>query len=349
MFIYDKDYFYKNILRYDENVVYDIAEDKEEYYNEFEIPKHSGTRTIRAINPTCLLYRMQKNLKINFFDNINMPVPVKGFIKGENYVSYLTQHVGKKYYLRMDIHAFFDSITTEQIQDVLSEFIQNKDVIACILEIVTLDKSLPQGAITSPSISNIVFRRIDQRILKYCQETNVTYTRYADDLLFSSNDINFTEDRYFYSMIKHILKSNGFESNCNKKKTGESSINLSGFVVGENVHLSRKKLKNINTLLYYFRKKKDFSGSKYRVDSSLIGGDDWLDNINALGITRNGVPVVFNTSVSLINYLCGYRAFLLSVIKNDDCLRQRHNPLKNKIKNIERIIDVIVNKEKQTW
>lgn len=345
MFIYDKEYFYKVILNCNKEIITDIIDDKATQYNEYNIPKHNGTRTIHAINAKSALYQVQKNLKINFLEKINIPIPAKGFVKEESYISYLVHHTGKNYYLRMDIKSFFNSITEKHIKESMSEFVRDEDIIKTIIEIVTLNGTLPQGSVTSPIISNIVFRRIDQRILKYCQETKVTYTRYADDLLFSSDYIDFENDKFFCSMIKKILKDNEFVSNYNKKKTGNSQICLSGFVVGQDVHLSRNKLKNINTLLYYFRKNKDFSKNKYRVDKQLLNDDNWLDKINALNIIKNGQQVIFQTPMSLINYLCGYRAFLLSFIKNTNDLLPKHDLLVTKIKNIEKVVDAIVRKE----
>lgn len=342
MFIYDNDYFYRSILRCTKDTVSTVLGEKEKYYTKYNIPKLGGERTIYAINSKSELFILQQNLKNNFLDKIELPIPVKGFVKKENFITYLSEHIKRKFYLRLDIRAFFDNISTKQIKHEIKNFVQEEEIVEQIIDIVTLNDRLPQGAVTSPVISNIIFRRIDQRILKYSQTMDVYYTRYADDLLFSSNSIDFHNDKYFCSMIDHILKSAGFQSNHNKKKTSNTMICLSGFVVDNGIHLSRKKLKDINIILYYFRKDKGFTHKKYSVDKALFQDENWIENLNKFMITSNINRLQFENSNSLINYLCGYRAFLISLLKHNDTIHKQYSVVLNKIKNIEKIVNAIV-------
>lgn len=346
MFIFDKRYFYLQILKFQEIQVKEILSNKEDYYLEFEIPKKNGTRKIHAINKQSDLYKIQKNLNDNLLANIALPIAVKGFVKGENYNTYLIEHVKKRSYLRADIKGFFESITITQVKEMLKEFISINNIIDTINDIVMLDNKLPQGAVTSPSISNAIFRKIDQRITKYCQEFNVTYTRYADDMLFSSDKIDFGKEcnNFFYSMIKKILKENGFEFNYNKKKTENGKICLSGFVIQDDVHLSRAKLNNINKLIFFFRENKSFNSEKYSINRQVFINSDWLQEVNKLDLKVNGSIKIFETVTQLLDYLCGYRAFLISIVKNNISSSSHTVILSKKIKNIERIIDAVLEK-----
>lgn len=344
MFISEKSYFYSQILKFDETQVKEIVSRKKDYYLEFEIPKKDGTRKIHAIDKQSDLYRIQKNLNDNFLVNIALPLSVKGFVRGENYNTYLIEHIKKKSYLRADIKSFFDTITINQVKEMLKEFIIIGDVIDIIIDIVMLDDRLPQGAITSPSISNAIFRRIDQRITKYCQEFDVSYTRYADDMLFSSNKVDFEKDSFFYSMIKKILKENRFECNYNKKKTGNGKICLGGFVVQDDIHLSRAKLNNINKLIYFFRENKNFNSNKYSIDRQVLTNANWLQEVNKLQLKINGNIKTFDTVTQLLDYLCGYRAFLISILKNNNSYTSHTVILSKKVKNIEKIIDAVIEK-----
>lgn len=114
-----------------------------------------------------------------------------------------------RYYLRIDIDSFFDSITTKLLNETLSYYfkttdeVSNSTLLKNTVDLITLNDALPQGAVTSPVVSNIVFRQLDLRIKRYCDKLNITYTRYADDMLFSSESKFLNED-YF------MKKSTGF-------------------------------------------------------------------------------------------------------------------------------------------
>lgn len=95
--------------------------------------------------------------------------------------------------MRLDIKNFFENINNQLIEKVFDYYFRidddttNNEALIDFREMVTLEGKVPQGAITSPTLSNIVFRQLDLRIYKYCKKFNITYTRYADDLLFSSD------------------------------------------------------------------------------------------------------------------------------------------------------------------
>lgn len=340
MFIISKDYLVKNIIKYSEGKINDTIFQIEKFYSKIEIPKKIGTRTIYVIDQKSSLYQIQKNIQKNFLAQIKIPICAKGFYKETSYCDFLKEHVGKKYYMRMDIKDFFDSITVDQIYENLQDIVKSIDAIRLILGICTYHGVLPQGAVTSPMLSNLVFRRIDQRILKYCQKFDVTYTRYADDLLFSSNSIDFKNKKWFYKKIKYILQEKGFKSNYSKRRMEIEKLSLGGFVVEEEITLSRKKLNNINKILYYFKDKEN--NTKYTVDKNLVN-TNCLQDINELGIMcNNGKERKFENMSQLINYLCGYRSFLIEIINsNDDSKSRKMKNLKNKINQIEKVVKQI--------
>ena len=186
-------------------------------YKEFALAKKGGTRTINYLEKDSKLWGLQQRLLINFLDKQDLPVCVKGFRKGESYYSFLSEHIGAKYYLRVDIESFFPSITDDCIKNGLSSLLvcnsseEKGKLLDLVCDIVTLDGTLPQGACTSPMVSNLIMAKVDQRITKYCQVFGVRYTRYADDLLFSSNTFDFFLYRLAYFR---------FESNNNNWSLG---------------------------------------------------------------------------------------------------------------------------------
>ena len=198
-------------------------------YKEFALAKKGGTRTINYLEKDSKLWGLQQRLLINFLDKQDLPVCVKGFRKGESYYSFLSEHIGAKYYLRVDIESFFPSITDDCIKNELSSLLvcnsseEKGKLLDLVCDIVTLDGTLPQGACTSPMVSNLIMAKVDQRITIYCQVFGVRYTRYADDLLFSSNTFDFSEKKWFIKKIKYILSSLKLKLNYSKIKYGEKS------------------------------------------------------------------------------------------------------------------------------
>ena len=144
-------------------------------YKEFELPKKDGTRTINYLEKDSELWELQRRLLDNYLIKQDLPVCVKGFKKGESYKSFLSEHIGAEFFLRIDIASFFSSISDSCIKNELSNLLtcdsdDGKDkLLDLICDIVTLEDKLPQGACTSPTVSNLVMARIDQRITKYCQ------------------------------------------------------------------------------------------------------------------------------------------------------------------------------------
>lgn len=357
MIINDYDYFVNGVLKSSDASVKRIVKNIPNFYSQYEIPKKEGTRTISAIKKDSELYVLQKNLCKYFLDDVLLPTPAVGFVKNESYISYLSPHVGKRFFLRIDIKDFFGSISKAVIRKTFAEFFSSddKEALNTFAQLCTLDDSLPQGAITSPVISNIAFRFVDQRILKYCQsfddiyennrikKESISYTRYADDLLFSSDRINFSKKPYFIGMIISILKDSGYQANKNKTRCTIHNISLSGFVVGEDIHLSRHKLHELNKILYFFGKTQTHTHKKYRVNRQILTTSDWLDKVNQLKLKGSHGEDRFFTGVEdFLNYLCGYRSFLISVIRGNRDDSEHTIQLQKKVKKLEEIIQAIL-------
>lgn len=350
IYIADPNFFYQNILNSTKDSVQKAIAGKEASYTPFFLPKKQGQRCIQSIIKGDSLYTYQSRLCRSFLNHIDLPSPVKGFVPGESYLSFLAPHIGKKYFMRLDIQSFFDSIHSASMRSCFEEFITDTEVLEDFIELCTLHGTLPQGAITSPMVSNIVFRRIDQRILKYCQAfhkryenhelrfENITYTRYADDLLFSSNLIDFQKEKYFRHMISNILQQNGFSLNLSKLRyANNGQISLSGFVIcSHNIHLSRTKLQELNSILFFFSKPKKDKSKIYRVAQGMLR-EDWLLSLNAFLKERHST-LLFKSKEAVLDYLCGYRSFLLSFFSVNHSQDTQLVQLRGKIAKLELLI-----------
>lgn len=341
MKIYDEDFFYSNILKHSKVTVIKEVSEKENRYYKYEIPKKNGVREISAINKKSILYTLQYNLNNHFFDVQPLPVCVKGFVKGNGYFDFLYEHVSSSpvFFLRIDIKDFFNSITEKTLLNGLKDLIELDDILEVVIDICTLNGTLPQGAITSPSLSNLIFRRIDQRINLYCQSMGVSYTRYADDLLFSSERIDFLKKKWFLKKIKYIIKDINLHINYSKIKYGEGKLVLNGYVIGNDVNLSRKKMYKLSSLLYFFNKSRGNIKKEYEVDIQLLSKPTLLNSLNEFLSTSTTSDLSFESISGLQDFLIGYRSFLISC-KNYSSSK-RIEQYSNKIKHIDAIITAL--------
>lgn len=285
-------------------------------YKEFELPKKDGTRTINYLEKDSVLWELQRRLLDNYLIKQDLPVCVKGFKKGESYKSFLSEHIGAEFFLRIDIVSFFPSISDSCIKNELSNLLtcdsdDEKDkLLDLICDIVTLEDKLPQGACTSPMVSNLVMARIDQRITKYCQVFNIRYTRYADDLLFSSSTFNFAEKKWFIKKIKYILSSQKLKLNYSKIKFGQKELVLNGYVISDReIRLSRNRLSDIRRIVKFAKENHDL------IDQ--FGPEKFILEANKLPLKYRKLNVYpFGTVFQFVQYMCGYRAFLISMTNN---------------------------------
>jgi RNA-directed DNA polymerase len=311
IYIYKKHFFINKILGTKSKTIYDIVLEKEDHYFDKQIKKKNGNRELKCLKQGDFK-NIQSNLKKNFLDTLPLPENVYGFIKSSSYKQFLIPHIGKEFFLRIDIKNFFPSINKKMIFDAFKDYfkVEESEVLDLFIDIVTLDGKLPQGAITSPTVSNIVFRPLDIRIKNYCEKFGITYTRYADDLLFSSSNSKLHEN-FFIKKIYYIINDKNFKINSNKLIKSKFEISLNGFVIGKQIRLSRKRTKDIAQVVKICRDKK-----------ATESFDKLLERLNKLNlryrkeiILGSGDSVYFTSKESLANYLLGFRSFFIDWLK----------------------------------
>lgn len=241
--------------------LYYIIKSKDKRYTTFSIPKKNGEyRLITAPEPYLKYVQSLINilLQIVFYDKIHYST--NGFIIHRGIVRNAIPHVGKRYLLSVDIKDFFPSIQFRRIKTVLSlspfYLTGTKEKLAFLIaNLCTYQGVLPQGAPTSPILSNIVTQKLDRRITKICCERKIKYSRYADDLSFSSNQNIFDKD--FLNEITEIVIEEGFLINDNKTRvrcSGERQ-EVTGLVVNRKLNVSKIYIKRIRAILYNWEKK----------------------------------------------------------------------------------------------
>ena len=249
------------------------------YYKEFQIPKKSGGfRQICASKGDLkylqrqLAYALHNHQK-EVFDNIEVS---HAFEKGKSIITNAKIHRNRRFILNIDLKDFFDSF---HFGRVLGFFEKNKyynlphEVAVTISQLACYNGKLPQGAPSSPIITNLICQSLDIRILTLSKKYKLNYTRYADDLTFSTNDKSFLNkaDEFYLKLNKLITKA-GFS--INEKKTRLTYCNAKQTVTGLVVN------KKINIDRLYYRNVRAMAHSLYTKGSFFINGVE--GNINQL-------------------------------------------------------------------
>lgn len=233
-------------------------------YKTFEIPKkNKAPRIIQA--PFAKLKYLQKSLNIVFQALYTPPLGVYGFVENKSILDNAKLHLNKLWVYNIDLENFFPSITQHRILEAfkhapfsLYEY-KNKEIIDTIyfslIHICCLKYRLPQGAPTSPVLSNIVCHKLDKKLMNLALKYKLSYTRYADDITFSGNQYlgNFEEIR---AKIIAIIQKERFLFNEEKERIQlkyQQQI-VTGIKVNKIANISRKTLKDIRFYLMCWKK-----------------------------------------------------------------------------------------------
>jgi len=184
------------------------------YRKDWQPKKTGGKRLIMA--PNRELKAVQWWILRNILDRVP-PMPVaKGFVRNQSILSNVLPHKQNNYFLCIDIEDFFPSIKYGRVFKVYETIGYNKRVAHMLTSLCTCEGVLPQGGVTSPSLSNLVCVRLDRRLHIAASKWGIIYTRYADDITFSSNRA--TALAPMKSLAEEILRDEGFKINARKTR-----------------------------------------------------------------------------------------------------------------------------------
>lgn len=228
-------------------------------YKEFAIPKKKGgSRKILAPNDELKSIQKKLNEYLQNYYYWIKPSESHGFtinpyenIKTCNILENAKPHVGKKHVLNLDLKDFFPNISATSVYKIFkSEYFRFDDEIAILFTLLlTFKGNLPIGAPTSPVVSNFICLKIDQELLTFANNHKLTYTRYADDLTFSSDDLIDTNS---VEEIKKLIINNNFQINQTKVRLSRNSSKqtVTGIIVNEKPNIDRVYLKKIRAMLH---------------------------------------------------------------------------------------------------
>ena len=232
--------------------LYILSNNIEHYYKKYEIPKRNGGKRV-IYEPNYDLKRIQKNILGNVLSGFKVSKYAMAYVRRKSVKDNVLPHVNKKVILKLDIKDFFNSISFMDIYNkVFLEEYFPKQVRTVLTYLCTYNEFLPQGAPTSAYISNLIMRDFDEEIGSFCENNNISYIRYSDDMTFSGD---FDVKKVIYK-VKDELKKMGMQLNYDKVHViyGNMSQQVTGITVNEKPQVLKTKRRKIRQEVYYIKK-----------------------------------------------------------------------------------------------
>lgn len=221
------------------------------YYRTFSIKKSNGKlRTL--VEPLPSLKEIQSWILENILSGVPVSKFAKAYVKNRSLIENVKYHRSKEGVLTMDILAFYDSVRFDDIELIFRGMGYSPVMSNLLSKLTTYNECLPQGAPTSPYLSNLLLRNFDQVISQYCMDNNIRYTRYADDLTFSG-EISSLRMR---EIVENELNKLGLKLNPDKTKLRNSSQRqiVTGLIVNEKIQIPKFERNFIRNEVHYLTK-----------------------------------------------------------------------------------------------
>lgn len=236
-----------------------------------EIPKDDGTirRTYDARHSLKVVHR---RIKAEILDNVAFPNYLTGSIKGQDYKTNAALHCGAKIVIAEDVGAFFPSTTSECVFDIWHHFFGfSHEVAECLTQLTTRHGDLPQGAITSPQLANLVFWRDEPGLYMKLRAKGIMYSRFVDDMVASSRAHILSQDKTaVISAIYGMMKKRGYSPKRKKHelRTAKERMTVTTLTVNEKPGLPCKDRSNIRAAVHRLER-----GIDSGLDSRLLRAD----------------------------------------------------------------------------
>lgn len=288
---------------------------KERRYSEFLLKKKNGE--MRPIHIPCPALKLIQRKLNHALQNIfweNYPQRRKyiyGFLNGQHIFDNAACHTEKKYVINVDLKCFFEQITFPRVRGLFLKYPFNlpKEAATVLANIVTFDFHLPQGAPTSPIISNFICARLDGALWKFARQYECFYSRYADDITFSSRKTILPPDlgvlcgddfQLSSILVKIIEHDNHFQINQNKVRC-MSCFNrqeVTGLTVNDKVNVPQKYIKQIRAMLFDWKR----TNEKTALFTHLT---KWRKKHNNPNTGHTSFPLIVWGKIQYVKQICG--------------------------------------------
>lgn len=221
------------------------------FYRNFEITKRNGTKRLIS-EPLPSLKEIQLWILKNILYKIPVSPVAKAYKPKARIIENLKFHRNQPKVLTLDLENFFPSIKIKEVKNIFLNLGYSKYMANILSKLCTKDDSLPQGAPTSPYLSNLIFKSADALIFDFCKQRKIRYTRYADDLSFSGD----FDEKLLLGKVTDVIESLGFKINNTKTKlmTPNTRQTVTGIVVNQKPQVVAHKRNALRQALYYIKK-----------------------------------------------------------------------------------------------
>jgi retron-type reverse transcriptase len=248
------------------------------HYKSFTIKKRNGSeRNLVAVERELKI--IQSNFRGGFEKSFDVSKYAHAFISKETFnesdadlkrlresirprgvITNALVHTNKKLVISVDLKDFFPTITFSRIMGMLKKppySYSNKQAsiiaeLTCLPKGIDTNRGLPQGAPTSPILSNLICKKLDYQLGKMAGKYNLSYSRYADDLTFSTNDLKRIHPPFVINEVTRHVERNGFNVNEDKTKIMYSNQRqmVTGIVVNDGLNLHKKHVDALRATLH---------------------------------------------------------------------------------------------------
>ncbi|HEV3255465.1 MAG TPA: reverse transcriptase domain-containing protein [Gemmataceae bacterium] len=224
-------------------------------YREVLVPKRSSGRR-RLCVPDDALKALQRRILQRLLRRLRCHPAVTGFQRGESIVTHARRHVGRAVLVRLDLKDFFPSTGAGRVYRYLRKIGWNRPAARLLTRICTHRGGLPQGAPTSPRLSNLVNYRLDCRLAAMARKLGAGYSRYADDLTLSFPVDDRDRIRYLIRFARRAAADEGYVVHGRKKlhiRRRHQQQRVTGLVVNECVQLPRATRRWLRAVEHHLR------------------------------------------------------------------------------------------------
>ncbi len=285
-------------------LAYDRKASKVSHYQRFRIAKKSGGyRTLSAPMPR--LKRAQYWLLDTVVNTVEPHDAAHGFRTGRSILTNAARHQKRAVVLNFDLKDFFPSIGYKRVKGLFRSFgyAEAQAAVFALLateadtaevrldgqswHVASGERALPQGAPTSPAITNLLCRKLDRRLTGLAQKYGFAYTRYADDLTFSAAVEDGAALKALIWAVEKIVTDEGFTLNDEKtrvmRRNGRQEV--TGITVNDGLSVSRKERRKFRAHLHNTAQGK--TSAPFRKGSpkaSALGYAQFLEMVHGDGV-----------------------------------------------------------------
>ena len=232
--------------------LYTLSNQRHRHYRTVKIPKANGELRELCV-PDDFLKAVQNKIAQNLLAYEEISPYATAYRPGGSTLRNALPHIGKPMVMKLDIRKFFDHCIYPVVKEKAFPAERYSEANRVLLTLICIHKdALPQGAPTSPAISNIILRDFDNTVGAWCAERQIAYTRYCDDMTFSGE----FDPQIVKTVVKSELRKLGLLLNDKKTvvlRSGQRK-SVTGIVVNEKPNVPAAYRRKLRQELYYCQK-----------------------------------------------------------------------------------------------